>query len=188
MCGIVGIADFSKNAIGSNEFSMFQQMLIAGSARGMDGTGIIKVHTNGNMQWRKKAGDPLNLLNMPATQKKFIEPLIKSEFVRWLIGHNRYATTGEYTDTCAHPFMQGKITLVHNGTISNSASLPEMKKFKVDSDMLCSFIASYGIEKALEKAQGPYSLVYFDSEKKTVNFIRNAGRPMLLELMLLGTS
>jgi len=47
MCGIVGLADFSNNGVGYQEWGIFQQLLIADSARGMDGTGIIKVHKTG---------------------------------------------------------------------------------------------------------------------------------------------
>jgi len=180
MCGIVGIADFSKQAIGYSELNMFQQLLIADSARGMDGTGIIKISDKGASDWRKIQGHPFALFEARGVRNKFIQPIMNKEYIRFLIGHNRYGTTGAKDTASAHPFQHKHITLVHNGTVSSGSSLPELKEFKVDSEALCASIARIGIEDTVKKMFGPFSIVYFNSQTKTVNFLRNYGRPMFM--------
>jgi hypothetical protein len=180
MCGIVGIADYTKSAIGAAEYNVFQQLLIADSARGMDGTGIMKVTEKGTISRVRKPGGPFGLLSDEVFQKKFLEPITKHEFVRWMVGHNRYATTGDKTVGSTHPFMDTHITLVHNGTATNFDKEKHKDKFKVDSQWLCHLIATEGIEKALDTMSGPFSIVFYDSKQKTMNFIRNYGRPMYM--------
>lgn len=109
MCGIVGYVG-SKNA---------SQVLISAlkklEYRGYDSAGIA-VFEDGDILVRKCKG-----------ALKFLEQKIADETIKGTmgIGHTRWATHGEPSDTNSHPHtsMDGAISIVHNGIIENYADL-----------------------------------------------------------------
>ena len=161
---------------------MFSQLLVADSVRGTHGTGIIKVYADGKHDWRKIAGDPYSLFSADGISA-FYNNFDKKE-VRFLLGHNRFATRGDKDTDCAHPFEIGDITLMHNGTLEGWNKIVDFDKFKVDSEAICNSIDKEGIEKTIEAIRGAYVLVYYNSKEKTVNFIRNKERPLFLGVQL----
>lgn len=96
-----------------------------------------------------------------------------------IIGHNRFATSGDVTAENAHPFTHGDITLAHNGTIKQMGRhrLPDYAKFKVDSENICYSINKLGIEKTWELIDGAATLVYYNGKNRTLNVISNKERP-----------
>lgn len=181
MCGLVGIGDFRPQARGF-EHDLFSQLLVASSVRGTQGTGIVKVYTNGASDWRKISGDPYTLFQAEGV-RAFMNNYDKKN-VRFLLGHNRSATTGDLSNECAHPFTIGDITLMHNGTLEKSSTLPDFDKFPVDSEAICNSIEKEGIEKTLGNIRGAYSLVYYNGKTKELNLIRNKERPLYLGVHL----
>lgn len=109
MCGIVGYIG-NKNA---------SQILIEGlkklEYRGYDSAGIA-ILDNDDILVRKCKG-----------ALKFLEKKIADETIKGSvgIGHTRWATHGEPSDTNSHPHtsMDGSISIVHNGIIENYASI-----------------------------------------------------------------
>ena len=109
MCGIVGYVG-SKNA---------SQVLINAlkklEYRGYDSAGIA-ILEDGDILVRKCKG-----------ALKFLEQKIADETIKGTmgIGHTRWATHGEPSDTNSHPHtsMDGAISIVHNGIIENYADL-----------------------------------------------------------------
>src|SRR6267378_4345740 len=95
MCGLVGIANFKKQSIAHREKMIFQNLLVANSARGVDGTGVIKIQDNGKATWAKAYGNPYDLFRTEGFDDNFWDDITSPEYVRWLIGHNRWATTGK---------------------------------------------------------------------------------------------
>jgi GMP synthase-like glutamine amidotransferase len=105
------------------------------------------------------------------------------------IGHNRAATKGAVNRNNAHPFEYGKIVGSHNGTLT-TRSFNDLKKaldddFAVDSMAIFAAIDRLGIRdtvKLLENghtsSDGAWSLVWYDREADTINFLRNKHRPM----------
>jgi hypothetical protein len=105
-----------------------------------------------------------------------------------VVAHNRYATGGGMQDEHAHPFTYKNITLVHNGVLDNWREL--MRTFNiptsvrdpwptVDSASVAMFLAHVkDPTEVLEAIEGAYSFVWFNSEDNTLNFARNAERPM----------
>lgn len=112
-----------------------------------------------------------------------------SETKRWskgmtkiIAGHARAATKGEITVKNAHPFAHGDIIGMHNGTIHGS--FKNSKDFGTDSEALLYNISQVGIKEALEEANSSattiaYALVWVDLKEHTLNFIRNADRPLV---------
>lgn len=187
MCGIVGVGNYSGSAIGLWERDIFMDMLVADAARGVDGTGIFRVNVKGGgkVDWAKAYGTPFDLFRSDGFKEHFWEQ-ITSLYIRWLVGHNRFATTGGKDTESAHPFEVGNIVLVHNGTLTDFY-LPEFqekegkeKKYKVDSHAICAAINRIGIKETLKGFKGAYTFVYYDKKAKTLNLIRNWQRPLYI--------
>lgn len=178
MCGFVIIGNYSDTAINSIQRDAFQNALVADSARGMDGTGIIRVMREGQATWVKAAGNPFDLFRTTNFVADFWTP-ITTGWTRWLIGHNRYKTRGDASNKNAHPFQHGHILLAHNGTL-RGGNIPEIGKYDVDSEAICKSISERGIDETLQRIDSAYCFVYFDSNEKTLNIIRNKERPMYL--------
>src|SRR5262245_65479579 len=83
--------------------------------RGYDSAGIAVVE-NGDIVVRKRAGRVSELARL--VESKPLDGNLG-------IGHTRWATHGETSDTNSHPHVggNGEVALVHNGVIENYSSL-----------------------------------------------------------------
>lgn len=178
MCGIVGLFGYGKNGLSAFDVSLFQQMLYADGLRGMHGTGMFSVDDQGNMRRVRIGGPPQQLFQSQAYQE--LEAAARKGYPRFLVGHNRYATKGARTTENSHPFRDGHITLVHNGTLENYRHLPDFKKYEVDSELLTHAIAKDGVENTIPTLEGAWTIVYWDGQKKTLNILRNGERPLFM--------
>jgi glucosamine 6-phosphate synthetase-like amidotransferase/phosphosugar isomerase protein len=181
ICGIVGIAG---NLFAREELTM-KRLLLVDSLRGMDSTGMAAVRTGGlNVYVAKKATHCFNLFDT----KTFNDALNGTGSLAF-IGHNRSATVGGIKDVNAHPFQIGHITGVHNGTLEDSdkALLEKLvgEKFNTDSEALFAAIEKLGakevipqLQKGRDSLKGAWSLVWWDTKDRTLNFLRNEHRPM----------
>ena len=176
MCGIVGIARLGATDIIEKDRDVFAQMLSAGVVRGHHGTGVFSVDASGGAKLVKMAGPPYMLFVSEAFHK-FWAGILPGR-TRILVGHNRFATTGEKTTKHAHPFMKDKIVMVHNGSLDASTSTPDFKNFAVDSEAMTHSIATIGLEATLAKTDGAYAIVYWDLKTQTLNMVRNHERPL----------
>lgn len=98
-----------------------------------------------------------------------------------LIAHNRASTTGAPINMNAHPFQAGHITLTHNGHVSNAWSLLPAGKtcgIQVDSAQVAAAMELIGEKETLERCQGAFAFVWHNAKDGTLNFARNAGRPL----------
>lgn len=188
MCGIVGFITEEK-AIGAAERKkFFVNALRAGVVRGDDGTGIFMVphDLEGPADWCKVGGNAEHFLS----DKHTISRLgYKEDFetYRSVIGHNRSATVGSVSTANAHPFQEGPITLVHNGTLNSMHGLPtpkhKAKGADVDSHVITHNLATASVADVVKELDGAYALVWHDARDQSVNLLRNDRRP--LHLMLL---
>jgi hypothetical protein len=178
MCGIVGLMNYSARGGSAWTYKIFLNLLYADALRGMHGTGMFAVDLDGNMSRVKVGGPPNQLFN--TKEFETMEKFVRSNEIRFLVGHNRFATKGKKTTAHAHPFRDGHITLVHNGTLENYRHLPDHSKYEVDSELLCHSIAVDGIDKTIQGLEGAWTIVYWDSKEKTLNFLRNEERPLAM--------
>jgi len=159
MCGIVGY-------IGDKQA---QNILIEGLSkleyRGYDSAGIAVIDGLNHINVKKRKG---RLANLEAELDKGALPGSVG------IGHTRWATHGEPSDTNAHPHcsIDKKIAIVHNGIIENYIELKEqlideghMFKSDTDTEVVAHLIRSLykgdivaAVIEAVKRLSGSYSL------------------------------
>mmetsp|Transcript_41753 Transcript_41753/g.100199 ORF Transcript_41753/g.100199 Transcript_41753/m.100199 type:complete len:724 (-) Transcript_41753:850-3021(-) len=192
-CGIVGV-------VGTAEHTDAREFLLDGLTilknRGYDSAGIATVpHTGGDMHTTKFAsdGDKADSIELV---KKHSHPLGHTLG----IAHTRWATHGGKTDENAHPHMSssGKISLAHNGTLTNANELRrELQKeghhftSQTDTEVIVKLIGKYyeeekGItlkeatEKALTRCDGTWGLVIICSDTPDELVVARNGSPLVI--------
>lgn len=100
MCGIIGY--IGKNDATKKIINTLERL----EYRGYDSAGI--AYYDGNITIEKAVGKINNL-----------KVKIRDNEANMGIGHTRWATHGGVNENNAHPFCQGKFTIVHNGIIEN---------------------------------------------------------------------
>jgi hypothetical protein len=185
MCGIVGFIT-AEEGIGAVERKRwFLNALRAGVVRGDDGTGAFLVghKQDGAADWCKMGTPPEPFLATKLALERFGASNDFDKY-RAVIGHNRSATIGSVSTANAHPFQEGPITLVHNGTLNTTHSLPtpksKLKDADVDSHMITHNLATHSVAEVVRELDGAYALVWHDARDQSVNIIRNDKRPLHL--------
>ncbi len=159
MCGIMGYIG-ERNAV---------EVLLDGlrrlEYRGYDSAGIAVAH-NGTIAVRKTAGKLARLVELVER-----EPV----WGQVGIGHTRWATHGQPTDTNAHPHADesGRFVVIHNGIIENFLPLREelvrrghVFRSDTDTEVLAHLIEeeyagnlAEAVRRAVRRARGAYALV-----------------------------
>lgn len=181
MCGIVGFIKSTNSTTRTLDLEkVFTQGLYADALRGWDSTGIALVSS-------KLAIDPVVYKRaLPAADfictKRAHKLLNNLTNIEAAIGHNRAATRGTVSDDNAHPFQEGPITMVHNGTLSEYRSLIKGQiptGLTVDSHFVTHALATAkNPVEVLEQLKGDYALVWYDTRTEKYYVARNAGRPL----------
>lgn len=184
MCGIVGY-------IGDKQA---QDILIGGLSkleyRGYDSAGIA-VFNDGKINVEKKKGRIQNLVDI--LDKNPLQGTIG-------IGHTRWATHGEPSDSNAHPHTStdGNIAVVHNGIIENYMELKEMlidegHRFISDTDteVIAHLINYYfqetndlfkAVQKASERLNGSYSIGIMSTDEPDKLIAIRKNSPLIVGL------
>jgi len=170
MCGIVGVINKNWNIpIGVKLETVIKQMLVVGVLRGDDGTGLYTIDDKFKVEVNKDAEDSYNALGKLA-------PTLNTAYKSIIsIGHNRKSTMGVNSVANTHPFVEKNITLVHNGTLHNKH---ELGSAIVDSNCIAQSLTTNLPKHTLEKLQGAFALVWWDSLKNQLLIARNNERPL----------
>lgn len=159
MCGIVGYIGNQKKTV---------DVLIEGLTRleyrGYDSSGIA-IMEDGRPRVFKSTG---KLVNLKKKLGKFSSDGTPG------IGHTRWATHGDATETNAHPHVSGGTWVVHNGIIENYGELKEELRKKgyefysdTDTEVLAHLIEDFSneglpfeeaVRGALRRVEGSYAL------------------------------
>ena len=173
MCGIVGMIAKTQQGFNYSEMELFQSMLISDSIRGEDSTGVFGVYKNKQARTLKVAAEPHNLFRCDEWSE-FRAKAISSMNV--IIGHNRYATRGAVNSVNAHPFSEGKICLVHNGTLNNQKDFN--KEVEVDSHAIAHAFNERPAAEVLSEIDGAFAFIWYNRETGKLNITRNSDRPL----------
>ena len=180
MCGIVGYVG-EKQA---------QNFLMSGlkrlEYRGYDSAGIVTLDSDGKATLLRAKGKIINLEEKVAENKR--DDKIG-------IGHTRWATHGEPSETNAHPHQAGPIYLVHNGIIENYKELrSELKghdfKSETDSEVLAALIESFyqngkhplinAVVQALKLVKGTYGIAVVSELSPNEVVVARSGSPLVI--------
>src|SRR5690554_4816600 len=182
MCGIVGY-------IGKREaWPIIINGLKLLEYRGYDSAGVALV--NGQLNIYKKAGKVDQL-------EKFT--IHKNLHGAVGIGHTRWATHGEPTDSNAHPHSSGnqRFAIVHNGIIENYGTLKENLQSKnhvfesdTDTEVLIhlieeiqkegGFSLTEAVRLSLSQVAGAYAIVIVDKENPNQLVAARKGSPLVI--------
>lgn len=175
MCGLVGMISKWRGGFNQNNFEFFNHLLYMDALRGEDSTGVFAVDNIGNVRIAKSAepsakfmvSDEYKALRTVALQRGWA-----------FIGHNRKATRGAINDENAHPFwVDDKLVLVHNGTMFGDHK--KLADVEVDSHAIAHVLAEESDpEKALQKINAAYALIWYDIQNKRLHMVRNDQRPL----------
>lgn len=176
ICGIVGMVTSNSAGFFHPQKKIFSSLLWADTLRGEDSTGVFGVNKYGNIDYLKTTGHAGNLVTTKEYQN--FEDDIFSDY-HMVVGHNRKATRGTITDENAHPFVEGNTILVHNGTLTNHKELTK-QDVDVDSHAILHSIVERGYEETLKDIQGAFTLVWYNTDDKTLRIIRNDQRPLYI--------
>lgn len=180
MCGIWGYITTEKQRGLAGRRKYLSQSALVGTLRGYDSTGMFLVPHKGNeADWIKNACTGEQFLY----EKGVVDRLgveLSDQYA--VVGHNRAATIGKVTTANAHPFVEGPITLVHNGTLTDTDELPTDKAnhVTVDSHLIAHNLSKHSPVEVLESLVGAYTLVWHDSRDGVLRMARNSQRPLAL--------
>lgn len=175
MCGIVGIAASGKRQHFMQRKDFFEQALYTDAVRGFHSTGVFMVpYDKESIYSYKRAMQASDFLDMRTTNSL----LTKIDDSVYAVGHNRHATKGGISHSMAHPFTHGAVTLVHNGTLTTHAHLPEGNKFTSDSECITHAFNAASPEEIIPELRGAFALVWYDHRDKKLHLTRNKERPL----------
>ncbi len=180
MCGIVGYVGERKA----------QDFLVSGlkrlEYRGYDSAGIATVSKDNKTTLIRAKGKIVNLEEKLAKNKR-------DDHIG--IGHTRWATHGEPSETNAHPHQAGSIFLVHNGIIENYKDLKaELKghefKSETDTEVLAALVNSFykdgkyplinAVVQALKLVKGTYGIAVVSEKNPDELVVARSGSPLVI--------
>jgi glucosamine--fructose-6-phosphate aminotransferase (isomerizing) len=158
MCGIVGI--LGNTPVAEHLVDALRRL----EYRGYDSAGIATVE-NGHLDRRRAEGKLRNL-----EQRLLSEPLKG----RTGLGHTRWATHGKPVERNAHPHMNERVAVVHNGIIENFQELREeltgkghVFQTETDTETILHLVSAYldeghesvdAAKRALHRLRGAFAL------------------------------
>lgn len=178
MCGLFGA--IAKSNLIAQELKVFHGLAFINELRGEDSTGMFAYHRKGKghaTTYHKDLSPPSEYLR-DHIPKVFRDAGPLKTFIA---GHARAATIGDKTNVNnAHPFTHGNIIGMHNGTIRSA--FKHSSEFGTDSEAVIYNIHKYGHEETIKMLNGlndaAFALVWFDTDKNKLYFIRNSKRTL----------
>jgi len=181
MCGIIGIV--GNQPVGQRLLHSLEKL----EYRGYDSAGIATVY-KGPIQRLRSEGKLIKL------KEKFLEHPLEGHIG---IGHTRWATHGKPSEMNAHPHINSKVALVHNGIIENHAELRQELEgkgyvFESETDTECvvhlidfhlgqNHTPQEAVAKALKQLKGAFALaILFAGYENLLIVARQGGSPLAI--------
>jgi hypothetical protein len=173
MCGIVGVISKVSGGLYYTDLDIFQNLLVCDSLRGEDSTGVFGVYKNRQARTLKVAAEPHMMFRCPEWDDFRTKAISGMQVV---VGHNRSATRGAVNTANAHPFNEGRIILVHNGTLHNQKDFN--KDVEVDSHAITHALNERPAKDVLKEIDGAFAFVWYNREDGKTHIARNHERPL----------
>ncbi|MEI8294913.1 MAG: glutamine--fructose-6-phosphate transaminase (isomerizing) [Alphaproteobacteria bacterium] len=180
MCGIVGI--ISANPVASRLLEGLQRL----EYRGYDSAGIATI-TDGRLERRRAKGKLINL------KKLIAEEPISGNIG---IGHTRWATHGIANEINAHPHINERVAIVHNGIIENYQGIKQRLIDKgheflsqTDTEVIAHLIADHmstgleplpSVEATLKELKGAFALAIIFVDFPDLMIVARRGSPLAI--------
>jgi glucosamine 6-phosphate synthetase-like amidotransferase/phosphosugar isomerase protein len=180
MCGLVGWITSEKGSDAYDRRKFIDQALILDTVRGGDSTGVFVVSNFWKQDekpwadWRKQTSGGHEFVITP--EYKALFDAGKTNEYKFCVGHNRSATSGGVVLDAAHPFTEGPITLVHNGTVKKEYTTEV--ELANDSHGICWRLSKDPVEEVIKSLDGAFALIWHDARDDSLNFVRNSQRPL----------
>lgn len=178
MCGLLGVISHTTGGLARAQLDAFEDMLVMDILRGKDSTGVMGISKDGNEAWVAKAAGHAMGLIADVDYEQFESWAYQK--ARAVFGHNRAATRGAKTAENAHPFHEGKIVLMHNGTLNTWHSLKTGRTdIEVDSHAIAHALNTEdNFLDVLSELDGAYVLIWQDLKDKVIRIASNGQRPL----------
>lgn len=181
MCGIVGIV--GNRSVGGRLLNGLEKL----EYRGYDSAGIAVIY-NGQIQRLRAEGKLIKL------KEKFLATPLEGYNG---IGHTRWATHGKPSEMNAHPHLNPRVALVHNGIIENNGELRQDLEEKgyvfeseTDTEVMAFLIAFYldkghppqeAVAKSLERLKGSFAIaILFTGYANLLMIARRGPSPLAI--------
>ncbi|MGI9425557.1 MAG: glutamine--fructose-6-phosphate transaminase (isomerizing) [Hyphomicrobiaceae bacterium] len=180
MCGIVGI--LGSKPVAADLVEALRRL----EYRGYDSAGVATID-NGVLDRRRAEGKLNNLSTRLGS-----EPLGGQTG----IGHTRWATHGKPTEDNAHPHMNARVSVVHNGIIENFRELREelvaaghVFQSETDTETVVHLIAHYmdaglspqdAVKQSLSRLEGAFALGIIFAEYDDLMIAARQGSPLAI--------
>lgn len=178
MCGIGGFyfpdgVEFT-DSLREQAYSLWSGI----SDRGTHASGVAYTWLNADSTIVKKGA----IDSLRASRERWLDEA--GFMVRSLLLHTRFTTQGSTSNNNNnHPVVSGRITLTHNGVITNDSHLFHMMnrtpQYQVDTEALSVGLGVKGVKWVSENAVGSMSLAWVDStDTQVVNLYTNGRNPL----------
>jgi glutamine---fructose-6-phosphate transaminase (isomerizing) len=180
MCGIIGI--IAQRNIVQDLMGALKRL----EYRGYDSAGVATLHHN--KLERKRAKGKLSALE---------GLLLKSPLEGFMgIGHTRWATHGAPTESNAHPHMNKRVAVVHNGIIENYQTIKKELQGKghifeseTDTEVVAHLMLDYlnqnlpaqeAWAKTIKRLEGAFALVAIVENDSETLYCARKGSPLVI--------
>lgn len=172
MCGIAGVM---SSVLVKNEIEEFVDIATISNLRGRQGSGVFTVSSRVKNQAVAIHRSANSLAHLVTTEQ--FTKMHEKKSLSIICGHARWPTKGGTEMKMVHPHRVDHITGVHNGTMRSimGKTIPTGES---DSALVYKAIREHGLRKFVDESYGAYCLVWVDTEKGTLNFLRNDERPL----------
>lgn len=174
MCGLWG---GHSDRINNVEAARIYALGFVSLFRGTDSTGMVvgQVHKNKlRLRERREVAPVFQFLSQDPIKQMIFNPN-----TRCVVGHSRAATHGTVNLNNAHPIHEGHIIGTHNGTIDAFKPAKGEEDNTSDTRVLFQKMAKEGVDETLKQAKdGAWACVWIDTNKLTLNMVRNLKRPL----------